>query len=117
MSEEIKDGSPAEDQKVEVQSNDYVSKKAYEEVSRDMHKYKAAVKNAQAKSAEYEAKLKSVEEQTMAENEQWKELSEKYKSEVEHERNSRLKDRQSFVDTVKRSALKDELGGKINDAG
>ena len=115
MSEAHNIDSVEEVQSPDVQEKDYVSKKAYEEVSKDMHKFKSELKAAKAARAEYEAQLKTLEEQKMRENEQWKELSEKYKVEGETERAARLQDRAIYIDTVKKSALKSELGSNIKD--
>lgn len=108
MSEE--DKSVASEQTQENSVSDFVSKKAYEEVTTDMHKFKASLKSEKAKAAEYEAQLKALEEDRMRENNQWKELAEKYKSDADNARTEQLKAKEDYLNTVKRQALKDELG-------
>lgn len=89
----------------------YVARKAYEEVTRDMHKYKSKAKEAEAAKAEYEARLKAIEEEKMRDNQQWKELYEKTKAEQDAlKRQVEDRDKQ-FIRSVKVSALKNELGG------
>lgn len=97
------------------EKNEFVARKAFEEVSRDMHKYKKTMKDAQAKVNEYEARLKAIEEEKMQENEQWKELYEKQKEEAEHVRRLREQDKQQLANAVKKSALKAELGNVKNE--
>ena len=95
---------------VSGEGNDYVARKAFEEVSQDMHKYKKSMKDAIAKNNEFEAKLRAIEEEKMQENEQWKELYEKQKQEAEQIRQQRDQDRMIMKNSVKKSALKSELG-------
>jgi SMC interacting uncharacterized protein involved in chromosome segregation len=97
------------------QSEEFVSKRAYEEVTRDMHKYKNSAKEAAAAKSEYEAKLKQLEEEKLQEQNRFKELYEREKQEREAlEKKSRDKD-QAYLTAVKKSALKSELGGKVKD--
>lgn len=98
----------------EVAEQDFVSKKAYEQVTKDMHKFKSRLKETEAAKAEYEAKLKALEEEKLREGEQWKELSEKYKAELDEAKQTALRLRESTITSAKRSALKAELGD-IND--
>lgn len=93
----------------------YVPRKAYEEVSRDMHRFKQSAREAEAARVEYEAKLKAIEEEKMAEQNQWKELAEKKQQELELARQELNKKDQLFSSAVKKSALKQELGGNIRE--
>jgi len=92
-----------------------VSKKAYEEVSRDMHKNKAKAKELEMKLAEYEAQLKAQEEAKLHEQQQYKELFEKRDAELEQARQEAQQERSRFTRSVKISALKQELGGSVKD--
>jgi len=92
------------------EKNDFVRKKAYEEVTTDMHKFKASLKSEKARAAEYEAKLKALEEERMRENDQWKELAEKYKAEATDARQDFVKSKEEFNKNTKKQALKDQLG-------
>jgi hypothetical protein len=92
------------------QEKDFVSKNAYEEVSRDMHKYKASVKEMQAKVAEYETRLKREEEAKLIEQQRYEELYRK-EQEQRQQLESKLKqNREQLVKSVKMTALQRELG-------
>ena len=93
----------------------FVSKKAYEEVTSDMHKFKSKAKEVQAKLNEYEAKIKSIEEEKLKEQNRWKELYEKEQQERVRAEESRQKDKELYLESVKLSALKNELGGDIRN--
>lgn len=117
MSEENSQVSDQTEQTAGSQSEkeQYVAKKAFEDVSRDMHKYKSKLKEKDAYTNELEARLKSIEEEKLAEKQQWEELYKKRDSELtelKHEIDER--DR-TYLEQVKRNALKNELGGKIKD--
>lgn len=97
------------------QENEFVPRRAYEDVSRDMHRYKQTAREAQAARAEYESKLKSLEEEKMREQAQWKELYEREKQEAELAKKKAQDERNSYLTAVKKSALKSELGGRVKD--
>lgn len=92
-----------------------VSKKAYEEVARDMHKFKDRAKKAEERANQYEAELKAREEREMQEREEWKALYEKREAEINQIRQEALDKEQRLVRTQKLAALKQELGGSIKD--
>lgn len=93
----------------------FVARKAYEEVSSDMHKFKSKLREAQARAAELEAKLKAEEEAKLKDQQQWQELYEREKAQRENIENQSRQERESYLRTVKLSALKAELGGGIKD--
>lgn len=99
----------------DVPKDEFVAKKAFEEVTKDMHKFKSKARDAEARAAEFEARLKAMQEEDMLKNEQYKDLAEKYKGEAEQERQQRLRDRELYLETTKRAALKQELGGSVKD--
>lgn len=116
MSDETKsvsDGNQGEGSQSDKEQ--FVSRKAYEEVTRDMHKFKKEREELKAGFNELQAQLKAQEEAKMQENEQWKQLYEKRESELEEERNKAKESNIRFTNAVKRSALKQELGGKVKD--
>lgn len=118
MSEENKSGSaaPQEPGKDSSESKEqFVSRKAYEEVTRDMHKNKQKAKELEAAFNELQAQLKAQEEAKMHEKEQWKELFEKREAELEQERQRARQIEQRHMKSVKVSALKSELGANIRD--
>jgi predicted nucleic acid-binding Zn-ribbon protein len=94
---------------------EYVRKQAYEEVSKDMHKFKSKAKDAEARIAEFEAKLKAIEEQKLKDEKRYQELYEREKQERERADSNRKKDRELYLRGLKMSALKSELGN-IKDA-
>ena len=118
MSEENKEMGSAQTQESsqsQEQKEAYVPKKAYEEVAKDMHKFKAKLKEAEAKANEFAAQLKAQEEAKMQEQEQWKELYQKREAELEHIRQEASQERGRYMRSVKISALKQELGVSIKD--
>ena len=94
----------------------FVSKKAYEEVSKDMHSYKQKMKDLQATVTEFESKLKSQEEEKLAEQNRYKELYEKKAQELEAEKTKTVQEQTKYLRSLKVVELKRELGGTINDA-
>lgn len=94
---------------------DFVPAKAYEEVSRDMHKFKKEREEMKAALTEMQTQLKLQEEAKMQEQEQYKELFQKRDAELEAERKRAELERSRYTKAVKISALKNELGGKVKD--
>lgn len=108
------------DEKVDTSGNNsnetaYVSKKAYEEVTRDMHKNKQKAKELEAALNEMQAQLKAQEEQKMQEENRWKELYQKREAELEQERQKSQSERSKYMKSVKLAALKQEIGASIRD--
>lgn len=93
----------------------FVPRKAYEEVTSDMHKYKSQLKDMKAELEQIRAERKAQEEATLIENQKFQELYERAKQEnqkllqdlSEKEEHSKL--------SAKLSRLKAELGGTIRD--
>ena len=117
MSEQNNSGSaaPQENSQSQEQKNDFVSKKAYEEVTSDMHKYKNGIKEKEAKINELMAQLKAQEEAKLQENEQWQEIAKRREAELEELKTQYTQKSSSFENALKRTALKQELGGKIKE--
>lgn len=115
--EQNKDGSAASQPNVSEEPKDeVVSKKAYEEVTRDMHKNKQKAKELEMALNEVKAQLKANEEAKMQENEQYKELLERRTAELEEVKRQTKEKDEKFNRSVKLAALKQELGGKVKDA-
>lgn len=92
-----------------------VAKKAYEDVSKDMHKYKSKAKELEAALNEYQVKLKSIEEDKLVEEKRFKELYEKRTEELEAQKRA-AKDRENqYLKSLKMVELKKELGVNIKD--
>lgn len=115
MSEEEKSGSAAPQEESTQQEAKVVPVKAYEEVTRDMHKNKQKAKELEAQVNQLMTQLKAQEEQKMQENDQWKELASRREAELEEVRKLSEQKSSRFETAVKRTALKQELGGKIKD--
>lgn len=96
-------------------SEAFVSKKAYEDVSKDMHKYKAQMKELQASLNEYQTKVKSIEEEKMVEQQRWKELAEKRANELEAEKQKARDQQNRYLKSLKMVELKKELGANVRD--
>ncbi len=84
--------------------------KAYEDVNRDMHKYKSKVKDYEAKIAQYEADKKAKEEATLAETQQFQKLWEEEKKRRAELENRLSENEKRFVQNQKKLALKSALG-------
>jgi len=99
----------------DAKKDEYVARKAYEDVSKDMHKYKSQVRDAQAAMNEAEAKLKAIEDQKLKDNQQWEELYNQQCAKSENAEKMRSQDKQLYLRSVKLNALKSELGGKVKE--
>lgn len=117
MSVENQSGSaaPQPEGKQEEPKNEFVPAKAYEEVTRDMHKYKDGLKQSQAEINELRAQLKAQEEAKMRDNEQWQEIAQRREAEMEELKTQYSQKSSRFETAVKRTALKQELGGQIKE--
>lgn len=116
MSEE-NNGSAETQQDVpeEAKSVDVVSKSAYEEVTRDMHKNKQKAKQLELALNELKTQMKAQEEAKLREKEQYKELFEKRDAELEQTRREVEEEKTRYMKSVKISALKQELGASVRD--
>lgn len=99
----------------EEEKEAFVSKKAYEEVSKDMHKHKSKAKELEAAVNELRSQIKAQEEAKLQETQQYKELFERREAELEEARKQAAEVKEQYLNTAKRNALKNELGGKIKD--
>lgn len=116
MSENLSGSATNQEQsQAQEQKNDFVPAKAYEEVTRDMHKYKTGLKEREAEINQLKAQLKAQEEAEMRKNEQFKELAERREAELEELKTQYSHKSSRFETAVKRTALKQELGGRIKE--
>ena len=110
---------PEESKTVEVsepkQEEDFVKRSAYEDVSKDMHKFKSKAKNAEAELTQLKAEKKADEESRLKEQNDWKELYEREKQGKEELESVAKQQQEEYIKTVKLSALKSELGGNVKD--
>jgi len=115
MSQENNDSVVTPEEVPKETKAEVVSRKAYEEVTRDMHKNKQKAKELEMALNETQAQLKAQEEAKMHEQQQYKELFEKRDAELEQARQAAQQERSKFTRSVKMAALKQELGGSIKD--
>lgn len=114
VSEQAPDQSNVESTSQEAK-DDFVRRQAYEEVSKDMHKFKNRAKEEAAKANEYEAKLKAIEEDRLKQQEEWQTLYEKERQQREQLESSVQQEKENYLRSVKLAALKSELGGQVRD--
>lgn len=92
------------------EANDFVKRSAYEEVSKDMHKYKASYKEIAAEKVRLETELKSREEAKLAEQQRFEELYEREKEERAKLEQTLQQNQEHLINSVKKTALLRELG-------
>src|SRR5665647_1844935 len=90
---------PSDDVSLE---GEFVPKKAYADVSQDMHKFKNKLKETEAQLNQLKAEKAMAEEQGLKDNEQWKTLYEKSKSELDGISTARAAEKDQFVNFHKK---------------
>ena len=85
-------------------NNDFVPKRAYKEVSEDMHKYKTQLRETQAKLNELNAKMEAERNRQLEDENRYKELYEGLKGKYE-------KETSQFKDIHKKNAVINKVGG------
>ena len=117
MSEENKNNAGGETQEPVVPEKKELSplEKAYQDVTKDMHKFKARAKEADERAKVLEAQMKAQEEAKMQEEQRWKELYEKREAELEQANLDKHRIVQQHTNSVKRAALKNEIGSNVRD--
>lgn len=108
---DTKDGNEAP--KAGEQKDDFVAKSAYEEVSRDMHKYKSTNKELTARLNELETQIKTSTETKMQEEKRYEELYQNERANREKAENALKNTNEHYIKSVKMTALMRELGGTI----
>lgn len=88
----------------------FVPKNAYEEVSKDMHKYKAQAKAEAAAKAELEARLKAIEEAKLVEEKRFEELYQKEREAKDKAEQALKATNDHYLRSIKMTALMRELG-------
>lgn len=116
------------DEQTKVESNnndeggDFVSKKAYSDVTSDMHKYKGKLKDTEAALNQLVAEKEASAREQLAEQGKWEELYTKNQQELEALKVSRVEESNKFIDYHKRNTVlsltegfkKDEYNKFIN---
>ncbi len=100
---------------VNEQAEDYVSKKAYKEVSQDMHKYKSELQSTKAKLAEIEAIQEAKEQERLEEQGKWEELYKKSQEQFKTLQSEREQEKSKFVDYHKKNSVLQKIGGFKRD--
>lgn len=92
------------------EKEEYVSRKAYEEVSADLHKFKKAKKDLVAQINEFKARFEAEERAKLEEKQQFEELYKKAQAEKDALLQQIESDRQQLLQQRRKAALKQELG-------
>tara|TARA_B100001971_G_C18266422_1_gene593066 strand:+ start:2456 stop:3079 length:624 start_codon:yes stop_codon:yes gene_type:complete len=103
------------EQEQESQEEQYVSKKAYQEVSSDMHKYKQELKEKEAKLNELLAIQEAKEKEALEEQGRWEELYKQSQEKLTTLQSERDQERNKFIDYHKRNSVLQKLGGFKRD--
>lgn len=89
----------------------FVPKKAYQEVSKDMLKYKTEMKNLAAQLSQLQAEKEAKEVAQLQEQEKWHDLYKKSEAKLAQLAQERDTERNKFVDFHKKNAVIEKLGG------
>lgn len=110
MSDSITKEETAKAEVSKPEQNEYVSKKAYEEVSADLHKFKKAKKDLLAQVNELKARFEAEEKAKMEEKQQFEELYKKAEAEKSSLLQQIEQERTQLLNQRRKAALKQELG-------
>lgn len=112
MNEEIKEeGSNEEGQT----KDDFVSKKAYTDVSNDMHKYKSELKDVKAMLNQLNAEKSAGEKERLAEQGKWEDLYQKNELELNALKSERNAEQDKFVNYHKKNSVLNKIGSFKKD--
>ncbi len=100
---------------VNEQKEDFVSKKAYQEVSSDMHKYKSELAETRARLAEMESIQEAKEKEALEQQGKWEELYKKSQEKFQTLQAEREQEKSQFVDYHKKNSVLSKLGGFKRD--
>ena len=121
MTDSINNEKPEENNKVnlEEQSDNeekaFVPKKAYQEVSSDMHRYKGKAKELEAKLNEYQAQLDQIEQAKLEEQGRWEEIARKKDEQLSQVLSEREAESKKFIEHHKKQSVIAKLGGFKKD--
>ena len=94
---------------------EFVPKKAYSDVSKDMHNYKAKLKETEAKLSQLQADAEAREKQVLLDNEQYKALYEQTQAKLTEVASTRKQEQEKFINYHKKNAILKEVGGFKKD--
>jgi hypothetical protein len=95
--------------------DDFVTKQAYQDVSKDMHRYKQEAKEAKALLTQIEADKSAADSERLAEQGKWEELYEKNNAELTSLKRERQDEQGKFVDYHKKNSVLQKIGGFKRD--
>ncbi len=113
MSEQNKEST--EEIKQEAPKEEFVSKKAYSDVSNDMHKYKSELKDVKAMLNQLQAEKSNAEKEVLAEQGKWQELHAKTQEELDTVKAENANNNTKFIDYHKKNSVLNEIGGFKRD--
>jgi hypothetical protein len=94
---------------------EFVAAKAYQEVQKDMFKYKTALKEKEAILSQLKLEKEQREQQALQDNEEWKTLYENTRSKLEEINKARTEEKEQFINYHKKNAVLKEIGGFKRD--
>ena len=97
------------------ESNDFVPKKAFSDVSNDMHKYKAKLKETEAILNQLKAEKDTRDIEEKKEKQQWEQLYQTSEEKLRKIEAERSQEKNKFLDYHKKQALISKLGGFKKD--
>ena len=115
MSDGIDNPGTEESTNQQKEEEDFVPKKAYLEVTQDMHKYKKDFKTTQAELNELRMKLEEQQRQRDEEQENWKKLYEESKAKAEESASQLSAKEKRLTDMVKLNAVRSQIGELVKD--
>lgn len=111
----MKDNEEKTTQETDEKQDEFVSKKAYQEVSTDMHKYKSELNETKAKLNELLSIQEAKEKEALEEQGRWEELYKKAQDQLTTLQSERDQERNKFVEYHKRNSVLQKLGGFKRD--
>lgn len=90
---------------------EFVSKKAYEDVKSDMFKFKTQMKEQEALLNQMRADKDLIENEKLAEQGKWEEIAQKSKLELDTMRSERNVENEKFINFHKKNSVLQEIGG------
>lgn len=109
--EELKAQAELEEQKKKDElKEEFVSRKAYTDVSADMHKYKNELKDAKAALNQINAEKEAAEKERLAESGKWQELAQKLEAEKVDLNNRNTQNEDRFLNYHKKQSVISKTG-------
>jgi chromosome segregation ATPase len=97
-------------------TNEVVPKKAYKEVSADLHKFKSQARELNAQLQAIKADQEARDKAVLEEQQKWSELYKRSESKLSQLQAERQQEREQFVESHKRNSVIQQLGGFKKEA-